>query len=707
MLKLSASEHQWRFNFQNLIPILIGIACFGIVCGFSVLNPWNEQWLFGGGDATQHYLGWLFFRNSPWAWPLGLNLGYGIGLNNSIVFTDSIPLLAIPFKAISSFLPYPFQYFGPWALLCFVLQTWFSWQLINLFTKDLWICSICTGLFVFSVPMLSLFPENPALGSLFLILAALYLSLKNATRYPAWSWFWLLLSASLIHFYIFVLVGVIWVASLLDGFLIGKFISFTQALRAAIFCIPSVLLAAYLAGYFTISSVGAFGYGMFKINLLGLFNPAGWSTFVKTIYTKPHWWSEEPIYLGLGGLLLILAALIKGGKSVALIKRAFSKHLFLAVTLVTLAIFSISNNIGIGPYEFTFPISEKIAAIASILRNSGRMFIPAFYALLLLICYLVIKQFSRKNALLILASSLALQMIDLSVGWLDIRQRMTSNGPFPYSKLPLENPFWESAAKQYKNIIVIPSRFNLQPDFMSRFLSNEWRVFGRFASMNKMGTNSVYLARYDEPKSLELNREYLDKLNGGNLAAENLYILAPEEMNTAACTSLRSSSDLFAKIDAYYVYSPGYFKNHDILSQLDQIKPMLSKDTPSSAPFALCGAWSKSENWGTWSDGSLVKIYIPITNPNAKVISISLQAFVNGKHPEQKIEFTSDGENFKSLALSVFSGNQIDIPVSVAMRKDGYALVEFKLLNPVSPKSLGLGDDARKLGIGLTKLEIR
>jgi hypothetical protein len=84
-----------------------------------------------------------------------------------------------------------------------------------------------------------------------------------------------------------------------------------------------------------------------------------------------------------------------------------------------------------------------------------------------------------------------------------------------------------------------------------------------------------------------------------------------------------------------------------------------------------------------------------------------LQAFVNGKHPEQKIEFTSDGQNFKSLALSVFSGNQIDIPVSVAMRKDGYALVEFKLLNPVSPKSLGLGDDARKLGIGLTKLEIR
>jgi hypothetical protein len=41
------------------------------------------------------------------------------------------------------------------------------------------------------------------------------------------------------------------------------------------------------------------------------------------------------------------------------------------------------------------------------------------------------------------------------------------------------------------------------------------------------------------------------------------------------------------------------------------------------------------------------------------------------------------------------------------MRSDGYALVEIKLLNPVSPKSLGMGDDSRELGIGLTKLEVR
>ena len=56
MLKLSPHAHQRRLSSQNLIPILIGFACFGIICGFSTLNPWNEQWLFEGGDGHQFEL---------------------------------------------------------------------------------------------------------------------------------------------------------------------------------------------------------------------------------------------------------------------------------------------------------------------------------------------------------------------------------------------------------------------------------------------------------------------------------------------------------------------------------------------------------------------------------------------------------------------------------------------------------------------------
>ena len=81
---------------------------FLLIAGDQFLDPTNVAWL-EGGDPLQHYLGWAFYRNSPWTWPVGLNPLYGMEFSNSIVFTDSIPLLAIPFKAISQFLPYPFQ----------------------------------------------------------------------------------------------------------------------------------------------------------------------------------------------------------------------------------------------------------------------------------------------------------------------------------------------------------------------------------------------------------------------------------------------------------------------------------------------------------------------------------------------------------------------------------------------------------------------
>ncbi len=177
-----------------------------------------------------------------------------------------------------------------------------------------------------------------------------YFGQNQNSRYPAWSWFLLLLSAALIHFYLFVLVGAIWMAALFDGIFFAKSTSVKTGFAALLICIPSVLVATYLAGYFTISSVGAFGYGMFKINLLGIFNPAGWSILLKTLYIKPHWWSEEPIYFGIGGLALLLVATTKFSQWPTLLKSPIKKHIFLVIAIFALAIFSISNNVAIGPH---------------------------------------------------------------------------------------------------------------------------------------------------------------------------------------------------------------------------------------------------------------------------------------------------------------------------------------------------------------------
>jgi len=104
------------------IPLLLGCIFFYSVVGIGPLDPQNLSWIFGRFDPPQHYLGWSFYRNSPWSLPIGSNPNYGIDIGSSVVYSDSVPIMAIFFKLLSPFLGSPFQYFGIWLLICFALQ---------------------------------------------------------------------------------------------------------------------------------------------------------------------------------------------------------------------------------------------------------------------------------------------------------------------------------------------------------------------------------------------------------------------------------------------------------------------------------------------------------------------------------------------------------------------------------------------------------
>lgn len=56
-------EKRW---FLMLTSAIIGAILFIAIYGARILDPTYEDWLFQGGDLTQHYLGWTFFRMSDW-----------------------------------------------------------------------------------------------------------------------------------------------------------------------------------------------------------------------------------------------------------------------------------------------------------------------------------------------------------------------------------------------------------------------------------------------------------------------------------------------------------------------------------------------------------------------------------------------------------------------------------------------------------------
>src|SRR3982751_4213177 len=84
-----------------LLAVFVGGAAFLAIVGPQVLDVTNIGWLTQAGDSFTHYLGWEFFRRSPWTWPPGLNPDYGLQFSSSIIFSDSVPLLALALKLFS------------------------------------------------------------------------------------------------------------------------------------------------------------------------------------------------------------------------------------------------------------------------------------------------------------------------------------------------------------------------------------------------------------------------------------------------------------------------------------------------------------------------------------------------------------------------------------------------------------------------------
>lgn len=113
-------KHRW-----SLTGALLGALVFLVLYGVRVLDPVCVDWILNNPspDPSQHYLGWVFYRRSGWHLPyLGANYSAIYPYRTSILYTDSIPLLAVVCKLLGGVLPARFQYLGLWGLFCYAMQ---------------------------------------------------------------------------------------------------------------------------------------------------------------------------------------------------------------------------------------------------------------------------------------------------------------------------------------------------------------------------------------------------------------------------------------------------------------------------------------------------------------------------------------------------------------------------------------------------------
>ncbi|MCR4798134.1 MAG: DUF6311 domain-containing protein [Lachnospiraceae bacterium] len=401
------------------------VACVGTF-GFLVLRPSSlflyHQW----GDGMQHYFGWVAFRNSSWQFPLGLFDGATYPDATSIIFTDSLPLLACFFKLISGVLPHDFQYFGIWALGCYVLQGTLALKILRRLSKDPVPSVLGALLFLFVPTVIIRQFAHEALGGQWILLLAWDIFLDVWDSRPDGR---LLAKTGLLgflaagtHIYFLPMCGMIllgWVC--MDAFQSRRLLR--PLLTLFVYLFSAVLTVYIFGGFSTVSDIvnEAFDFGNMA-NLNTLWNPLTYSKFFGGLPLTHQGQDDGSAYLGLGFFVLFFVALLLflGRKDK---KEWFREHapLLAGLLVVFVLVFFFATYPFVSANDrilFHTKLPGIVDRLMSIFRCCGRAAWVLSYGVMLFVTGSVIRRMEEmgwKKALpLLLFVCLALQVADLS-----------------------------------------------------------------------------------------------------------------------------------------------------------------------------------------------------------------------------------------------------------------------------------------------------
>ena len=446
----------------NIFFILFSLIFTIYLFGFKYFNPTNTSWLFWG-DLPTLQTGWNFFRIDEWRFPIFSNPNYGIYLNNSIIYTDSVPLFALFFKIFNFILPDNFQYFSLWILFCLYLQGLISYLIIFKLTKSIKYSLLGSIFFIFSAIMIHRITEFPAHFGQWIILLFFYTELLDKKNKLILQNLVILLSL-LINFYFTIILLMIFFINQFYN-LISKQKSLYSVIKHSVIVLTLVIPVMYIFGYFQISvddGLG-WGYGFYNLNLNSFFNPLGetyseinWSNFLSV---KPLQNGEMDgfSYLGLSGLfflLLFLKYIFFNKKKIIYEPRC--------VLLISFILFflSISNNINFGDTTIIYyPLNKYLYAVTSLFRSSGRLIWPIYY-FIFIIGIIYIYLYYPKKSIVILSALLLIQLFDLSNGLQNYfngkQYKVSSESRF------IDYEYWNKISKQFENLRLLKPKNNTQ-----------------------------------------------------------------------------------------------------------------------------------------------------------------------------------------------------------------------------------------------------
>lgn len=521
--------------------VLLGASVFLAYCGWWVLIPTNIAWL-DFADRAMHQLGWMFYREAEWGMPPGASPLLGIEIANSIALVDGLPLFAIPFKLIADWLPQPFQYWGYWLLLSFILQSVFAWRIAREMEAGRIVALLAAAFALITPAFLYRVPMHMALSGHWTILAALFLYVR---REPSRVWMWPLLvgTTSAIHATLLAMVLALWAASLVER-LSGRrarLVGLVGELGLGVIAGVAVL---WTVGFFGTGSYGSYGYGNYKLNLAWPILTYAWSEVFPDL---PHgrFDYEGLSFPGTGVLALLILAVATA--AIAQLRHAVSRRwLPLTLMLLALMVFAFSKNLSVFNTDLVkLDMPDFVDTVGAAFRSTGRFVWPLLYVITIGAAVMIGRHLRPLLAVPIIAVAFGAQAVDTAPEWRLFARWMSP--PSSTWTTELKSPLWERAAEAgYNRIRSIP---------VSEGYGSDWRQLGYFAVTHGMDIDTAYLGRVDSEALQDLRVSSEHALLTGEFEPKTIYVL---DVRASLMAERKVGvDDLMAIVDGRIVLLPG------------------------------------------------------------------------------------------------------------------------------------------------------
>jgi hypothetical protein len=298
--------------------------------------------------------------------------------------------------------------------------------------------------------------------------------------------------------------------------------------------VSTVVVVAYLAGYFMGGLSVADGFGQFRTDIVGFVDPSpndfpGWSAVLPNPYNVDGT-HEGYAFLGSATLILVVAAIVGG-----LLRRSRidTRLTVLAAASAPLFLLALTNRLQFAGREVgALPLPAGVETLLNVVRATGRFSWPIVYVFMCSAIVMLIRVVPHRVTITAVVSvALVIQLVDSRTALAKVNERFVESSR---EETYLRDERWATIADGATCLVVSPMKVK----------GPYWRDFAEYALLNAMSTNVSYLSRWGQSVVEALAEQTAERIDSLDLDDGCIYVIIVNrgESSSAEAEYLRTTA---------------------------------------------------------------------------------------------------------------------------------------------------------------------